>query len=587
MTFKRFLATGTVAFSCAALMTNVARGEDCNNNGINDTTEIAFLGVPDCNHNGRPDECDLADGTSIDIHGDGVPDECQEDCNLNGVPDETDIAAGTSSDCNRNGVPDECDIATGTSQDCAGDGVPDECERDCNLNGIADSCDILNGFSEDVNQNGNPDECEARRFRVIDPGTIADRQTFGFGINDFGDICGESAFSGTPGVVGGPGAIPYLFHGFLYDFDMNALTDMGAVEGVPLCSSLGCESAGIDINNFGEVCGQTTGPAGYTPILWMPAPRAGIPAGFNELPILEGSHSSIAEAMNDNLELAGQALDIGFRAVRWTWDGGAWNVEDLGTLRTANDLYSYAYGINAHGEIVGTAYADTNLWHAFLWLPAPAYGMSAGMHDLTPVIGAQAAATAINDNGEIAGLSESGGAFVWLPEAAHGLPAGFTFLPNQDVITPTGVNNALQVVGGGISIGLDGPYPGVWLWEPEFGWARLNDLLPSGSPWDLRGAGVTRINNAGQIVGDALKTDETDINGFVATRAFLLVDADCPGDIDYDGFVGLADLASMLASFGQCDTGAGFNHFADADHSGCVDLADLAALLSQFGEDCR
>lgn len=50
------------------------------------------------------------------------------DCNENGVDDATDIADGTSADCNDNAVPDECEIALGQSPDANGDGTLDECQ---------------------------------------------------------------------------------------------------------------------------------------------------------------------------------------------------------------------------------------------------------------------------------------------------------------------------------------------------------------------------------------------------------------------------------------------------------------------------
>lgn len=47
-----------------------------------------------------------------------------QDCNNNGVDDATDIAMGTSEDCQPDGVPDECQLS---GNDCNGDGRPDEC----------------------------------------------------------------------------------------------------------------------------------------------------------------------------------------------------------------------------------------------------------------------------------------------------------------------------------------------------------------------------------------------------------------------------------------------------------------------------
>lgn len=95
-----------------------------------------------------------------------------DDCNDNGVPDSDDIAADTSQDCNDNGFPDECDVGFGVSNDCDGNVVPDECQStdDCNTNGIQDFCDIAEGTSTDVNDNGVPDECEFPRPDVVPVG---------------------------------------------------------------------------------------------------------------------------------------------------------------------------------------------------------------------------------------------------------------------------------------------------------------------------------------------------------------------------------------------------------------------------------
>ncbi len=95
-----------------------------------------------------------------------------DDCNDNGVLDSDDIAAGTSQDCNNNGFPDECDVSFGVSSDCNGNVVPDECEPadDCNANGVQDFCDIATGTSTDVNGNGIPDECEFAPPVVVSEG---------------------------------------------------------------------------------------------------------------------------------------------------------------------------------------------------------------------------------------------------------------------------------------------------------------------------------------------------------------------------------------------------------------------------------
>ena len=128
--------------------------------------------VDDCNQNGVDDSVDIADGVSLDDNGNGIPDEC-EDCNGNGQLDDEDIADGVSSDVNANGVPDECepdcnmngvpdemDIRTGLSIDAFGDGVPDECEADCNGNAISDYAEIMGDMTLDIDRNAVLDACE-------------------------------------------------------------------------------------------------------------------------------------------------------------------------------------------------------------------------------------------------------------------------------------------------------------------------------------------------------------------------------------------------------------------------------------------
>jgi len=131
--------------------------DDCNQNGVDDPTDIAGAVSLDANGNGTPDECedcngngvldpaDIASATSLDLNANAVPDDCEADCNANGSPDDRDIALGTSSDVWGNGVPDECD------PDCDGDGTPDydeiqvELTLDVDRNVVLDSCQDCDG----------------------------------------------------------------------------------------------------------------------------------------------------------------------------------------------------------------------------------------------------------------------------------------------------------------------------------------------------------------------------------------------------------------------------------------------------------
>ncbi len=64
----------------------------------------------------------------------------------------------------------------------------------------------------------------------------------------------------------------------------------------------------------------------------------------------------------------------------------------------------------------------------------------------------------------------------------------------------------------------------------------------------------------------------------------LTFDDFCPGDINGDNSVDLADLSDLLTNYGA-PSGAVLSH-GDIDGDGDVDLADLSALLTYFGIQC-
>jgi len=107
--------------------------------------------TPDCNENSVDDATDIALGTSEDCNGNGLPDECD----LDRAGDYLDV------DCNDNGVLDMCETGSGASDDCDYNSIPDECQPDCDLDGTPDACAVVPmGASPDVNDNRIPDECE-------------------------------------------------------------------------------------------------------------------------------------------------------------------------------------------------------------------------------------------------------------------------------------------------------------------------------------------------------------------------------------------------------------------------------------------
>ena len=83
----------------------------------------ALGSISDCNQNGIDDSVDIASGTSSDIDGDGKPDSCEiaaGDVNLNGVVNGSDVSIvlgwwnlgySPTSDCNFDGTVDGMDLA--------------------------------------------------------------------------------------------------------------------------------------------------------------------------------------------------------------------------------------------------------------------------------------------------------------------------------------------------------------------------------------------------------------------------------------------------------------------------------------------
>jgi len=88
-------SSGNVSTATQTITVDIAGGEDCDGNGVNDACDIALGNAEDCNENGVPDSCDLVAGTSADVNLNGLPDECEllfvrGDTNNSGLIDLSD-----------------------------------------------------------------------------------------------------------------------------------------------------------------------------------------------------------------------------------------------------------------------------------------------------------------------------------------------------------------------------------------------------------------------------------------------------------------------------------------------------------------
>lgn len=108
--FNQFVGPGTLNFPASAVGNSVATGSGNIVSQFNSSAEAVltviytFQGITDCNNNGVDDATDIGSGTSQDCDANGVPDECQPDCGTNGIPD---VCEG---DDDNDGVPNDCDI---------------------------------------------------------------------------------------------------------------------------------------------------------------------------------------------------------------------------------------------------------------------------------------------------------------------------------------------------------------------------------------------------------------------------------------------------------------------------------------------
>jgi probable HAF family extracellular repeat protein len=248
--------------------------------------------------------------------------------------------------------------------------------------------------------------------------------------------------------------------------------------------------------------------------------------GLQDLGTL-GGHTAEAHAINTAGQIAGVSAIASGANHACLWDAGG--ITDLGTLGGANSI---AEGINNLGQVVGaseTDGADLGRQHAFLWLPSPAYGLPAGLHDL----------------GTLPGMVNS---------------------------TAWNIDQLGKVVGEAVSA--DESLTRAFIWSAADGMHDLNGLLVAAGGWELQSAQST--NGEGMIVGHGLHDG--------VLRAFLLTPA-VLGDLDGDGDVDLSDLSILVAHYGMT-SGATYED-GDLDGDGDVDLIDLAGLLAVYGTTCE
>ena len=406
------------------------------------------------------------------------------------------------------------------------------------------------------------------------------------GINDVGQAAGSTSTANGPiGTVWSPQATG----GFSYGSTV-------------LKSTWTSELVAAVINNAGQVAGRAAPPSGEDG--WARAfryePGVGtLNMGFLGENIYAGPHSVVAAINNNGVVVGHTSVPAGTERIREFWhayiDDGT-TMTDLGTF---SGVYSRANDVNDHNQVVGFATyedPDSPIWdpiageelHAALWLPEPAYGLPAGIHDLCPDIDwTYTDAEAINNHGQITidypylyTPTEAANNFaLWLPAPAYGLPAGLNEIGGFNgehfrTTIPFDIND-----NGVVACQWNAAAPGdlfaywqaaVWV---DGRWFDLKSMLDPDVAlyWDR--FFPREINNFNEIVGWG---DFWDGSAWVG-RGFVAQPVPIGGDLTLDNQVDLNDADVLMSHFGTT-TGARPMQ-GDLDFDGDVDMKDLKMLV--------
>jgi len=339
------------------------------------------------------------------------------------------------------------------------------------------------------------------------------------------------------------------------------ITDLGAITGAN-------RSQAYHINATAKIAGFEENASG-NPSAWFQ--NCGT---FTALGTLGGSYAE-AHGINATNRVVGWAQNGSGKRRAFTWVSPT--MTDLGVVSGRTD--SEALSVNASAEVVGTVLnfgSPPKSRLAFLYLPAPAYTLSAGMNSLGTLGGTQSVAMDISDSGRVVGGAQNAGGnfrpFRWntgtmtdlgtlggnsvkvdhRAEAVNssGNIAGRSYtaggaarafywngsMTDLGVLTggteswAFGLNDSNVVVG---TSNVTGGAFHAFVWDSVNGTRDLNNLIPGGSGWTLTRA--TDVNNDGFITGWGT-------NGSGDVRAFLLTPT-CKS--------GGGAAASALLAFGE------------------------------------
>ncbi len=408
----------------------------------------------------------------------------------------------------------------------------------------------------------------AQTYSVTDLGeAVPSGGSYAFNIHDSGLITGT--------VPQDPTCNPCHTHAFR---DIaNHVTDLG----IPAGASPP-DSEAYALNVLNQIVGRSANAGYYTPVLNLPAPAFGMPAGWNTLPQFAGGVNAQAWGINDLGQVAGEARmagQFGPVPVLWNYSQGAWQLQNLGTL---GGPYGRARAVNNLGQVVGQASDPSGAALApFIYLPEGAYGLPAGMSALDPQL-RSGDVFAINALGQAAGEIYPA-PMVWLPDPAMGLPAGLTILDMSDLsglqfAFAYGVNAGAAVGQLGQRIGTTTFYYG-FIWQN--GHARLLHTMVDPA-YQLTIIDARGINASGQIAATGYYgTNSAD------SRALILTPMPaCPANCDRSTAAPILNVNDFTCFLNKFAANDGYANCDSSTTPPVLNVLDFVCFLNRFAAGC-